>query len=136
MTTDRSPPVPLWSATAVVSAMLVVAALTAALSAWAYTGQAARRVEDVQVQTELARAFQARAIACLDQAAASLGDPSRLARAESSLEISRGITLCLVKNRDQAVVEVDGLATCVREVEVANGLIDPAAGATFAAPPC
>ena len=136
MTADTSPSVPFWSPTGLTSVLLVVAALAASLSAWVYSGQAARRVRDVEVQTEIARAYQYRAIACLDHAAASLADPALRAFADSSLEVSRGITLCLVKNRDRGVVQIDGLAACVREVEIVNGLLDPSAGAAIAPPPC
>ncbi len=137
MTAQTSPVVPLWTPTGLASVLLILTALAASLSAWIYSGRAAHRVEDVQIQTVLAGAYQARAIACLDHAAAALGDPALRPHADRSLEISRGITLCLVMNRDEAMLGVGGLEACVREVEIANGLLDPAAtGARFVAPPC
>lgn len=137
MTAQTSPAVPLWTLTGLASILLVLTALAASLSAWVYTGRAAHRVEDVQVKAVLTAAYQARAIACLDHAAAALGDPALRIHADSSLEISRGITLCLVMNREEAMLGVGGLEACVREVEIANGLLDSAAtGARFAAPPC
>ena len=137
MTAQTSPAVPLWTPTGLASIVLVLTALAASLSAWVYTGRAAHRVEDVEIQGVLARAYQARATACLDHAAAALGDPALRPHADGSLEISRGITLCLVMNREEAMLGVGSLEACVREVEIANGPLDPAAtGMRFAAPPC
>jgi hypothetical protein len=136
MTTKNPPSVPLWSPTGLASVLLSLAALATALGAWFYAGRAARRVENLQIQAVLSGAYQARAVACLDRAAAALGDPALHSHAAGSLEISRGITLCLIKFRDEAMLRIDALATCVREVEIANGLIVPAASGALAAPPC
>ena len=113
------------------------AALAASLFALGYIRHSGRLVADVEVATAIADAYQRRAIDCIDLARGWIGQPESHARARMSLDLSRGLTLCLVTARDDARLDVGALSACVREVEIVNTIFeDIPGGAGLARPAC
>lgn len=113
------------------------AALAASLFALGYIRHSGRLADDVEVAYAITEAFQRRAIDCIDLARAWIGDPEGLARASMSLDISRGLTLCLVKARDDTRLDVGQLSDCVREVEIVNTIFETVpSGAVLPRPVC
>jgi len=129
------PAAPAWSRGSLLAVALAAAALAMSLGALLYARQSDRMIAEVEIQTALAEAYQSRAIDCLDLARAWIDDPTRRARAQMSLDISKGITLCLVKARDEGRMEVGAMATCIREVEAFNTVLEVGPGGGSASHP-
>jgi hypothetical protein len=127
------PPAPLRTPFTRMAVALSLVALVAAVAAYAFIEHAGRSAAAVTAQSALADAYGRRALRCLDVSEAALGDPAGAERARRSLNISGGITLCLVKARDDARLDEDVLAACIARVEAANAV--PAADATSATRP-
>jgi hypothetical protein len=110
-------------------------ALAVSLGSWLHIGRSTRLAEAARVQAILVEAYQGRAFGCLDTAVAALRDPALLDRAEKSLDIARGITLCLVKGRDGALLRIDEADACVKDVEARNTVLDAGPAETVVARP-
>lgn len=112
-------------------------ALAASLFALGYVRHSGRLAADVEVASALTDAYQRRAIDCIDLASGWIGRPESHARARMSLELSRGLTLCLVKAREDARLDIRALSACVAEVEIVNTIFEsiPGGGAV-ARPAC
>lgn len=122
---------PFWTRESFAAVLLGTVALATALGSWLYTRHSARMIEATQVQQLVTETLLTRAMHCVDMASAGLDDPDR---AEMSLAMSNGMTLCLVQARDEAQIDIDRLGDCVRTLETANLVLDPT-GAT-ARPAC
>jgi hypothetical protein len=81
-------------------------------------------VAEIEVQTVVSEAYQSRALSCLDHAQSLLDNAEHRRQAEMSLALSKGITFCLVRARDEARLEVSALTACTREVEAANTVFE------------
>lgn len=124
-----------WSRDSLLAIVVAATALAAALGALLYARQSDRMIAEVELQTALAEAYQSRAIDCLDLARAWIDDPDRRQRAQMSLDMSKGITLCLVKARDEGRMDVGVMATCIREVEALNTVLEVGPGGGSASRP-
>lgn len=113
------------------------AALAASLYALGHVRHSGRLAADVEVASTITDAYQRRAIDCIDLASGWIGRPESHLRARMSLELSRGLTLCLVKAREDARLDMRALSACVAEVEIVNTIIEsiPGGGA-MARPAC
>jgi hypothetical protein len=81
-------------------------------------------VAEIEVQTVVAEAYQSRAMNCLDHAQSLIDTAEHRRKAEMSLALSKGITFCLIRARDEARLEVSALTACTREVEAANTVFE------------
>jgi hypothetical protein len=106
------------------SVLIAALAIASAFGALMQVLHSDRLVAEVEVQTVVAEAYQSRAIHCLDLARAWIEDDDRRPLALMSLNISKGITFCLVRARDHARLEVEALTDCTREVEAAGTVLD------------
>lgn len=128
-------PSPLMTGQGLVAVAVVLAALAASVGALGYSRHSGQMVSDVELQTTITGAYQRRAVDCLDLARSWIGDPRQRARASMSLDLSRGLTLCLVKSREDARLDLDILSACVREIETINSVFEIAPGAGILAHP-
>ena len=130
-------PDPRLARTRAVAIALAGLALLLAAGAWYRLDRAERVAEEVREQAAFARAYEQRALSCLDVAVASIGDPAQRERAAKSLAVSHGIMLCLVRHREQALLSLGAIADCIAEVEATNSILgsDPA-GPEVARPAC
>jgi hypothetical protein len=125
------PPTPLRTPFTVTAVALSAIALAVVLVAHFLISRAGRMADAVAAQGAVAEAYERRALLCLDQSEAALADPGAAERAERSLNISGGITLCLVRARDDARLDEAALEACISELEAAN--LVPGTGADGAA---
>lgn len=110
-------------------------AVAGALGALVQTRDSDRLIAEIELQTLVTDAYHHRAIDCLDLARVWMGRSDLLERAQKSLDMSKGITLCLVKARHQARLDMAPLAACIREVETANTIVELGADGTSAVRP-
>lgn len=105
----------------VVFAICILAiALGAAIASWMKIQKTAREISAVELQTSLFDAHMARALSCLDLAGTEIHNAEEQRISDMQLRISNGIMLCIVKNRQDAKMSVDGLSRCIEGVEAEN----------------
>ena len=120
-----------WSRDTLVA--VAVVAVAGSVGALAHARYSSWMIKEVEAQAMVTESFQRRAIDCLDLAQTWIGDPVHRSRAEMSLDLSKGITLCLVKSRNEARLDLGTLAACVSEVEAASTVFEVGADGTPAA---
>ena len=122
----RKPPSPVRTFSPLTLAACGLAVLAVGASAGAYysIARAERRADAVRVQQAVATAIEARALRCLDRATVAPGDFEAAERARRSLNISAGITFCLVNAREDAHLDHAELDACVRALEAENMISD------------
>ncbi len=103
---------------------IAMTALCGAIGALAYVRHSGQLASEVAMQTTISQAYQRRAVDCLDLARGWIGDPDQRGRASMSLDLSRGLTLCLVRARNDARINISMLEACVLEVETANTVFE------------
>ena len=114
------PAAPSWTPASLTSIALIVLALAAAAGSWLHARYTMQQVAGIELQMALADAHEARSLACMDLVQAGLADPAGAELAKKRLNISNGITLCLVKNREAAQVSLDGLSQCIFDLGETN----------------
>lgn len=117
-------PAAAWSANNLMAVAVATMAVAGSFAALLQARQVDRLVAEIEVQTLVAEAYQSRAMHCLDVARGWIEDAEHRQQAQMSLDLSKGITFCLVRARDRARLEVSALAACTREVEAANSVFD------------
>jgi hypothetical protein len=117
-----------WTRASQLAVAVTFLAVAIAVGALAYGRRSERLLAEVELQAVLVETYQNRALDCLDLARIWMDDAAQRRRAQLSLDLSKGITLCLVKARDAGRISVGALGACIREVETANTVIDVTLG--------
>ncbi|WP_424928169.1 hypothetical protein [Amaricoccus tamworthensis] len=125
------------SAGVICAVALLVIALAGAVTSLIVTGIRNNQVAQIETQRAVSEAHLSRARSCMDLAADNMGDPGLLERARLQINMSKGIVACLVRNRDNAVLDVAQAAECIRLLEVENQLqVESTGGGVSTVPPC
>lgn len=129
-------PRPFWTLGSVAAVALAVLAVAAAAGGLFQATRATKLEHDLDAQALLANVYLQRSMDCMDLARAEMTGAADLARAEKMLNISKGITLCLVKARDDSVIDAEELSGCMIEIEAGNLIVDPESAEATTRPAC
>ncbi len=113
-----------WSIDSLLAVAVAGMAMGGSFGALLETRHTQKIVAEIEVQTVVAEAYQNRAMGCLDRAQSLIDDAQHRRQAEMSLALSKGITFCFVRAREEARLQVSELASCTHEVEALNSTFE------------
>jgi hypothetical protein len=124
-----------WTPATLLAIGIALLALAVSVAAYLSIEHAQRLAAAVATQRSIAVAYEDRALRCLDHTVAALG-AGGARRAERSLNMSEGITLCLVQSRENARLDETALRECIRHLEAANLVAMPGEAGVGRLPAC